>query len=80
MIDAYVEPLGLVAVIIMVSAYALEHHHRNFIVLFAGGCSLAALYAFLIGSYPFLVAEGVWALIALRRWQTSAVVDEQSGS
>lgn len=62
------EHLGLVAVIIMVGAYALESRHPLFVLLFAFGCGLAAIYAWLIGSVPFLMAETLWMLIALHRW------------
>jgi hypothetical protein len=62
------EWLGIVAVTIMVSAYALEKRHPIFIAIFAIGCAMAAFYAYLISSYPFLVAEGLWALIAAKRW------------
>ena len=69
-----VELLGLIAVIIMVSSYALEKRGRVYIAIFAFGCALAAFYAFLIHSYPFLIAEGAWSIIALRRWwKTKAV-------
>ncbi len=60
--------LGLIAVIIMVGAYALEARHPVFVLIFAFGCALAAAYAWLIGSMPFVFAEGIWALIALWRW------------
>ncbi|MBL4807786.1 MAG: hypothetical protein JKY31_10980 [Rhodobacteraceae bacterium] len=60
--------LGLVAVIIMVSSYALESRHSVFVLTFAIGCALAAIYAWLIGSMPFFIAEGIWSLIAIRRW------------
>lgn len=63
-----VEIFGLVALAIMVGSYALESRHPVFIGIFAIGCALAAFYAYLIGSYPFLIGEGVWALIAARRW------------
>lgn len=63
-----VEGLGIVAVVIMVGSYALEYRGRMFIAIFAFGCALAAFYAYLIGSYPFFIAEGLWALIAARRW------------
>lgn len=62
------EYLGLIAVIIMVSSYAFEHRHPVFVLMFAGGCAMAALYAWLIGSIPFLIAESAWTLIALHRW------------
>jgi len=66
--DQYTEALGIIAVAIMVVSYALEAQGRIFIALFAVGCAMASLYAFLIGSIPFLVAEGLWAIIATRRW------------
>ncbi|MCV0429047.1 MAG: hypothetical protein K5905_26630 [Roseibium sp.] len=64
-----VEHLGLIAVVIMVASYALENKHPVFILIFASGCALASFYAFLIGSIPFLIAEGIWALIALYRYR-----------
>ncbi len=63
-----IELLGAVAITIMVASYALEKRGSIFVAIFAAGCALAALYAFLIESYPFLIAESVWSLIALRRW------------
>jgi len=63
-----VEILGIIAISIMVISYALEARNPAFIASFAFGCALAAIYAFLIGSMPFLIAEGIWALIAAKRW------------
>ncbi len=60
--------LGSIAVFIMVASYALEDRHPLFILIFSFGCLLAAVYAYLIGSYPFLIAEGIWSLIAFRRF------------
>lgn len=62
------EMLGIVSIIIMVGSYALESRSSIFVATFAFGCALAAFYAYLIGSIPFLVAEGLWAIIAARRW------------
>ncbi len=67
--DFAVEILGIISVSIMVISYALEHISPLFIAIFSFGCVLAATYAFLLGSIPFLIAEGVWAIIAFRRWQ-----------
>lgn len=64
-----VEILGIIAIIIMVGAYALEERHPAFVIIFAGGCVLAAFYAFLINAYPFLIAESLWAAIAFQRWR-----------
>ena len=71
MFETPIEYFGLCAITIMVASYALEHRHHIYIGIFAFGCALAAFYAFLIGSYPFLIAESLWAVIALRRWQVT---------
>lgn len=63
-----VEWLGIAAITIMVTAYAMEKRHPNWVAIFSVGCALAAVYALLITSYPFLVAESVWAFIAGMRW------------
>jgi len=63
-----IELFGLLAVCAMVVFYALEYRGPPFTLAFAVSCSAAALYAFLIGSYPFMLAEGVWAIVALRKW------------
>jgi len=54
--------------------YALEGRHRRFVLAFAGGCVLSAVYGFLAGAWPFGVVELIWALVALRRWSRSAVI------
>ncbi|MDE0383225.1 MAG: hypothetical protein OXI22_05020 [Defluviicoccus sp.] len=66
-----VEILGIVAIATMVVCYALERRGTVFIAAFAAGCALAAVYAYLIGSYPFLIAEAIWAVVAARRWQVA---------
>lgn len=67
---AATEVLGYVAITVMVASYALEKVAPVFIAIFAIGCLMAALYAFLIAAYPFFVAEGIWAIVAARRWYT----------
>jgi len=64
-----IELLGLLAVCSMVVCYALEDRGPSFTLAFAISCTAAAFYAFLIGSYPFMFAEGVWAVIAFRKWR-----------
>ena len=64
-----IEFIGIIAISIMVISYALEDRHPHFIAAFAFGCGLAAVYALLISSYPFLVAESIWSLIAFARWR-----------
>lgn len=59
---------GVFAVGFMMTMYALEARARVFILLFAVGCVLSSTYGFLSGAWPFGVVEGVWTLIALRRW------------
>jgi hypothetical protein len=66
-----IEIFGLAAIIIMVASYAFEKRGAQFIAIFATGCMLAAVYAYLIGSYPFMIAEGIWAVIAARRWRVA---------
>lgn len=63
-----IEVFGFLAVCTMVVCYALEERSPVFTLVFSGACAVAALYALLIGSYPFMVAEGVWAVIAFRKW------------
>ncbi|WP_036263352.1 hypothetical protein [Methylocapsa aurea] len=60
---------GLVAVSLMLAAYALEERSSWFILAFAGACCLGSLYGFLQGAWPFGLVEAIWALVALRRWQ-----------
>lgn len=63
-----IELFGISAVAAMVASYALEDRNPVFILIFAMSCAFAAFYAFLITSYPFMIAEGLWSLIAFRRW------------
>ncbi len=62
------ELLGYAAISIMVASYAMEKAAPVFVAIFALGCAMAAVYAYLIASYPFVVAEGIWAAVATRRW------------
>ena len=59
---------GFVAVILMVTMYALEARSPWFVFGFAIACALASLYATLIQSWPFAAVEGLWSLVAFRRW------------
>jgi hypothetical protein len=59
---------GLFAVSAMLICYALEQRSRWFILGFAGACSLGSAYGFLQGAWPFGAVEGVWSVVALRRW------------
>jgi hypothetical protein len=63
------ELFGLAAVIAMVTTYALEARSAWFVLAFALSCAAASLYAVLIQSLPFALAEGIWAVIAFLRWR-----------
>ena len=61
---------GLFAVTAMLLTYAMEDRSPWFILGFAAACVLGSAYGFLQGAWPFGLVEGVWAIVALRRWQT----------
>jgi hypothetical protein len=63
---------GLLAVSVMVACYALEGRHTVFVLAFAFSCVLASVYGFLQGAWPFGLLEGVWSIIAARRWWIAA--------
>jgi hypothetical protein len=59
---------GLFAVTAMLVTYALENRSRWFILAFSMTCVLGSIYGFLQGAWPFGIVEGIWSLVALRRW------------
>jgi hypothetical protein len=59
---------GLFAVTAMLVCYALEARSPWWTLAFAGSCLLGSTYGFLQGAWPFGLVEGVWALVAARRW------------
>ena len=59
---------GLFAVTAMLVCYAFESRSRWFVLAFAVSCALGSVYGFLQGAWPFGLVEGVWSLVALRRW------------
>lgn len=59
---------GLFAVTAMLVFYTLEARNRHFILAFAGACVLGSAYGFLQGAWPFGLVEGVWSVVAVRRW------------
>ena len=59
---------GLFAVTAMLVTYASEKRSPWFILAFAFSCLLGSAYGFLQGAWPFGLVEGVWAVIAARRW------------
>lgn len=63
----HMEIFGTAAIAAMVICYALEERGPGFTLAFAASCAAASIYALAIGSYPFFIAEGLWAGIAVRR-------------
>ena len=60
---------GLLAVSLMLIFYAMENRGPAFILFFAAACLMASVYGFLQGAWPFGFVEGVWSVVALRRWR-----------
>lgn len=59
---------GLIAVTLMLVFYALEGRSPWFVLGFAASCVMGSAYGFLQGAWPFGLVEGVWSLVALRRF------------
>jgi hypothetical protein len=74
------EPLttfGLFAVTAMVVCYALEMRSPWYVLGFSIACVLGSIYGFLQGAWPFGVVEAIWAVIALRRWRSAAMLRKE---
>jgi hypothetical protein len=59
---------GVVVLTFMMLMYALERRGPRFVLAFALGCALSAVYGFLAGTWPFGVVEAIWCVIALGRY------------
>lgn len=59
---------GAFALTFMMVMYALETRHPRFILGFALGCGLSAIYGLVAGVWPFGVVEILWCGIALSRF------------
>lgn len=59
---------GLFAVTAMLLCYAMESRAHWWVLGFAASCVLGSAYGFLQGAWPFGLVEGIWAIVALRRW------------
>lgn len=66
--DAVLIVYGVVVLSFMMLMYALEARGAGFVLAFAFGCALSSSYGFLSGAWPFGVVEGIWSVIALRRY------------
>lgn len=62
---------GLFAVTAMLVTYALEARSPWFVLAFAGSCALGSAYGFLQGAWPFGLVEGIWTLVAIRRFASA---------
>ena len=62
---------GLFAVSAMLLCYAYEARSPWFILAFAASCWLGSAYGFLQGAWPFGLVEGVWGIVAVRRWRSA---------
>jgi hypothetical protein len=65
---------GLFAVTAMLLFYALEDRSHWFILGFAFSCIFGSAYGFLQGAWPFGLVEGIWSLVAFRRWWSESRV------
>ena len=63
-----VETFGFVCVTMMFLSYLLESRGKAWGLAFALSCFGASTYAVLIGSLPFAIVEGLWGIVALKRW------------
>ncbi len=52
----------------MFLSYLLDKRAKAWRLVFALSCFGASAYAVLIGSIPFAIVEGLWGIVALRRW------------
>lgn len=59
---------GACAVSVMLLSYAFEHRSSWWVLVFTLACAASSLYGWLAGTWPFGVVEGVWAIVAFRRW------------
>ncbi len=68
--DLAIQWFGVFAVTLMVGCYSLEKRGPQYVAFFALACLLSAVYALMLGSYPFVFAETVWAVIAFYRYRS----------
>ena len=52
----------------MMVMYALEGRGHRFVLAFAVGCALSSTYGFLAAAWPFGIVEGIWSLVAVKRF------------
>jgi hypothetical protein len=59
---------GTAAVSLMMISYWQEARSKWFVLSFAIASAATAAYSALVGAYPILAVESVWALVALARF------------
>jgi hypothetical protein len=59
---------GFATVSAMLVCYALEERSRWYVLGFSAACAAGSVYGFLQGAWPFGIVEGIWSLVAARRW------------
>ena len=59
---------GAIAVSIMFLSYWTEERSKWLVLVFALGSALTSLYSGLAEVYPITVIEGLWAMVAVRRF------------
>jgi hypothetical protein len=59
---------GVVVLTFMMCMYSFEARGARFVLAFAVGCALSSSYGFISGAWPFGVVEGIWSVIAFRRY------------
>jgi hypothetical protein len=59
---------GACVVTFMMVMYGLEGRDRRFVFAFAVGCALSSAYGFLAGTWPFGIVEGIWSVVAVKRY------------
>ncbi len=69
---------GACAVAVMLLSYALEHRSPWWVLVFALACVASSLYGWLAGTWPFGIVEGIWALVAFRRWLQRRIQQEHA--
>src|ERR1700758_3054846 len=57
----------------MLVCYALERRSQWYVLGFAAACVLGSVYGFLQGAWPFGLVEGVWSVVAVRRWRAERI-------
>lgn len=67
---------GFISVTAMLVAYALEQRGRIWILIFSIACLSAAFYGLLTRTFPFALVEGIWAIVAFKRWWRASPIQQ----